>query len=95
MKVKNLNGTSDSAKCPCGSWINHWEKYAGTSRGICAEARCVNDATVGAHVQKKDGSDNSWYIVPLCGDHNKQFGKELDISDNKKLVPATDRYKCG
>jgi hypothetical protein len=94
MTVKNLNGTADSKKCPCGSWIKHWENYTGGKDPTCAVVYCPNDAVDGGHVKKK-GDDNTWYIVPLCKIHNGKHGEELDISDSVKLVPATGRNKCG
>jgi hypothetical protein len=95
MKVKNINGTSDSPKCPCGTWLRHWEQYSGKTAGCCVESSCLKMAEVGAHVQIKNSEDRSWYIVPLCRGHNNQYGQELDIMDDTELVPATARNKCG
>lgn len=94
MIVKNLNGTSDSPKCPCGVWLKHWERYSGRTAGLCAEHTCKESATVGAHVQK-DSGDKSWYVIPLCRKHNNQFGQDLNIMDSTNLVPVTNRSKCG
>lgn len=63
--VKNLNGTSRN-KCNCGSWLQHWRKLSGSFTVGCSNANCWGSAEVGAHVQKKYGTDNGWYIVPLC-----------------------------
>lgn len=73
-KVKNLNGTSDNACTVCGSWLKHWEKKSGKKKDECGA--CTNKATVGAHVQKADGKDNAWYIVPLCDACNKKSSDE-------------------
>jgi hypothetical protein len=73
MLVRNLNGTSDSSKCPCGSWLKHWERYNEGSTMFCAELTCTESAEVGAHVQKIDEEKN-WYIVPLCEKHNACSG---------------------
>jgi hypothetical protein len=94
MRVKNLNGTSDSPRCPCGTWLRHWERYAGKTARGCSEYACNQPAEKGGHVQKVSG-DQSWYIVPLCTYHNNQRGQELIISDDVMLVPATARNKCG
>jgi len=96
MYVKNLNGTSDSPRCPCGTWIDHWKKYTGVPNPACFENSCGGKGEVGAHVQKTSG-DNSWYIIPLCKHHNGLRGETVEIPDvyEKLLVPATARDKCG
>jgi hypothetical protein len=94
VKIRNINGTSDNPKCPCGTWLKHWEKYTGIEFPACAEASCRENAEVGAHVQKL-GSDRSWYIIPLCKAHNGLHGQELEILDIFQPVPVTSRNKCG
>ena len=75
VKVKNLNGTSDNkAPAEYSSWLEFWEKKAGKKAGECGH--CTADAEVGAHVQKADSSDKSWYIVPLCKTCNKKSSSE-------------------
>jgi len=54
MTVRNINGTSDNPKCPCGSWIRHWENYCGRDRWLCSAAGCAEIGTDGAHVQLTD-----------------------------------------
>jgi hypothetical protein len=49
---------------------------------------------VGAHVQKDNSSDNNWYIIPLCREHNKLTGKSLVINDLIQLVPANVSETC-
>ena len=95
MKVKNLNGTSDNPKCPCGTWIKHWKNYTNISNPACFEDSCKESGTEGAHVQKFD-SDMSWYIIPLCKHHNGLHGATIEIPDAYKqfLVPVTARDKC-
>jgi hypothetical protein len=93
MLVKNINGTSDSPKCPCGTWLKHWERYSKKTAGLCAELTCQKPAEVGAHVQKA-GEERNWYIIPLCKEHNNQQGELLFLSDDAVLIPATDRSKC-
>jgi hypothetical protein len=93
MKIKNINGTSDTT-CSCGSWLKHWEKFSGQTTEFCQANRCLNKNLVGAHVQKAVGSDSSWFIYPLCNAHN-QYKGELEVSDNYKLVPANKKETCG
>lgn len=91
--VKNINGTSDT-KCKCGSWIDHWQKYSTTKVGLCREVNCRSIATDGAHVQKADSSDNNWYIIPLCQQHNLLKWQELRVIDSTTFVPANKRETC-
>ena len=95
MKVKNINGTSDST-CKCGSWIDHWKKFSGQSlSSYCSEKSCSKKPEVGAHVQKDSSTDTNWYIVPFCNTHNGETGKSLDISDSVKLASANVSETCG
>ena len=95
MKVKNINGTSDKA-CTCGSWLDHWKNFSGQSVPIyCPEVECPRKPEVGAHVQKDNGIDSRWYIVPLCETHNALTGKSLNISENIKLASANVSLTCG
>jgi hypothetical protein len=50
---------------------------------------------VGAHVQKDGSKDHAWYIAPLCGKHNAQTGKCLELVDSIKLAPANLAATCG
>jgi hypothetical protein len=92
MKIKNINGTSDTT-CSCGSWLKHWEKFSRQSVTDCPARLCYNKDIVGAHVQKADSSDNRWYIYPLCNTHN-QYAGELEVSDIYKLVSANKKETC-
>ena len=94
MTVKNINGTSDNPKCPCGSWIRHWENYSGSSRWLCAVCNCGNTATDGAHVQIKHTTSNAWFIVPMCKACNGKHGQELDIVDGVMPIAVTSRNRC-
>jgi len=93
MKIKNINGTSDTI-CSCGSWIKHWEKFSGQTTEFYQANGCYNKDLVGAHVQKASGTDSKWYIYPLCNAHNKHSG-ELEVSDSYKLVSANKSETCG
>lgn len=62
----------------------------------CSIIGCKNYVTDGAHVQRVDSSDKSWYIVPMCAEHNrsKDFINEiLDIGETE-LVPANVSETC-
>jgi hypothetical protein len=92
-KVKNINGTSDTT-CKCGSWLKHWENFSKQKAGLCSQITCTKSATVGAHVQKADSSDNKWYIIPLCADHNVLRNQEISIMDSTILVLANKSETC-
>ncbi len=84
--VKNLNGTSDN-RVPSGysSWLEYWEKKTGKRAGECGH--CTAKAEVGAHVQKADSYDRSWYIVPLCYACNQKPSTE-EFMVYEELVPV-------
>ena len=95
MKVRNINGTRDNV-CRCGGWLQHWKNFSGQSLPTyCPEASCMNTPDVGAHVQKDNSTDESWYIIPLCSTHNAQTGKSLTVSDSIALVSANVSKTCG
>lgn len=87
----NVNGTSDNT-CRCESWLKHWQRFSGQLAGSCCVSDCTEQATVGAHIQKRPGSQ--WYIVPLCDAHNRQAAR-LEISDYVTLVQANVADTCG
>jgi len=94
MKVKNINGTSQNT-CKCGSWLQHWKNHSGQSLpSYCPETSCLQKPEVGAHVQKDNSADNSWYIIPLCKTHNAETGKSLTVSDSIVLVSANVSKTC-
>lgn len=92
MKIRNINGISDPP-CACGSWMQHWEKFSGQKTTFCQVVGCMEKDLVGAHIQKADAWDDTWYIYPLCNFHN-QRSKELQVSDGYKLVPADKAETC-
>ena len=95
MRVKNINGTSDNT-CKCGTWLEHWKKFSGQSLPTyCPETKCIQKPEVGAHVQRDNSADTSWYIVPLCKTHNGQTGESIEISDSTKLASANVSETCG
>lgn len=96
MRVKNINGTSGRT-CACGSWLNHWRRYAYRSRILrprCAEWQCPEWATVGAHVQRVNYFDGRWYIVPLCNEHNQQKAGTMEVGSTP-LISANINETCG
>lgn len=94
MKVRNINGTSANT-CKCGSWLNHWKKFSHQSLpATCPVIGCWEPPEVGAHVQKDNSTDKSWYIIPLCKKHNAK-ADSLTVSDSIKLVSANVSNTCG
>jgi hypothetical protein len=57
------------------------------------EANCTKKSSAGAYVQK-DGFDDSWYVVPLCDEHNKKCAT-LTLIASAKLVSAKLSETCG
>lgn len=95
MRIRNINGTSQNT-CKCGSWLNHWTNFSGQAvPSYCPAEDCLEKELVGAHVQKDNSSDNSWYIFPLCKAHNAATGQSLEVSDAYKLVSANVSQTCG
>lgn len=97
MKVTNINGTSDNT-CRCASWLDHWVKFNPERQSVpatCPVLLCLRTPTVGAHVQKSGFLDSSWYIVPLCAEHNGKLGSSLDVSDSTSLASANVGATCG
>ena len=92
-KFKNINGTSKN-KCKCGSWMKHWYKETNKRTSVCSVYGCtIKEGLHGAHVQKTT-RDMSWYIVPLCPEHNKAKGK-LVVNQNTLFISANQTYTCG
>ena len=93
MKVKNINGTSQS-ECSCGSWLKHWEEFSNKTATYCGESSCTKKTDlVGAHVQKDNSTDNKWYILPLCKEHNSSSGI-LEMNSAYTLVSANKKLTC-
>ncbi len=96
MKVRNINGTTQTTTtCKCGSWPQHWKNFSGEQLGSwCYEVKCTKKPEIGAHVQKDDISENNWYIIPLCTDHNNKRGETIELVSSAKLAPANRRETC-
>jgi len=86
MKIRNINGTPDTGRAG-GSWMQYWENLSGQKTTFCLAVGCMGKDLIGAHVQKTDTRDVSWYIYPLCIFHNER-ARELEVSDGYKLVPV-------
>lgn len=95
MKVQNINGTSEKA-CKCGSWLNHWIKYArgGKADAQCVASGCPNIAEVGAHIQMDSKTDRAWYIVPFCREHNSKIGETIEITVFTSFASANVAETC-
>ena|SRR5712664_3416856 len=95
MRVNNINGTSEKS-CFCGNWLNHWKKFSGQATSeYCAAHGCLEEATVGAHVQRDSSSDRGWYIIPFCDKHNRETGQTIEIGDTVALASANVSTTCG
>ena len=76
MRVKNVSGSS-RFPAPRGynSWLEYWEKQSG------------RHDLVGAHVQKVNSADQSWYITPICKSCNSRTD-EFDVCWPLVPVPS-------
>lgn len=95
MRVKNLNNTSGKS-CACGSWTNHWNRYAGAQfwPQKCGAKGCPKPPAVGAHVKVVGTGDPLHYIVLLCRGCNNRFGQELELEAYVRLARASIRDTC-
>lgn len=71
-------------RCYC---LDYWEKQTGTKKYTCGASGCSNSDLVGAHVQKVNSSDKSWYITPLCKACNQRTD-EFDVFWDLVPVPS-------
>lgn len=91
MLVKNVSGSSRFPKpTRHSSWLAYWEEKAGYKALFCTASGCIKTNLVGAHVQKVNSSDKSWYIVPLCTGCNQRTD---DFEVNTTLVPVPSNLK--
>lgn len=91
IKVKNVNGSSRYS-CPAGydSWLDYWEKQSGRIAWRCSATDCHaigRSNLVGAHIQKVNNIDKSWYIVPLCKPCNNRLD-EFWVDETLVPVPS-------
>ena len=88
--VKNLNGTSQTAKCSEGAfWIDHWKNYMHYSRALCSRKGCMHPAEVGGHVKIDQSEEKAEYIVPLCKECNNRSSEEPYQVNENLLVPVS------
>jgi hypothetical protein len=66
--------------------LEYWEGESGKKAGDCGH--CTKKATLGGHVKKVEGSDNSHYIVPLCDACNK-ISSDEEFNVYETLVSAS------
>lgn len=86
-RIKNIKGSSNNEPPKgVGSWIEAWENYMGFKAIYCVCKDCQKLATDGAHVKKVGTDDDSWYIVPLCHEHN--MNTDVIEVDGDMLMPA-------
>ena len=85
--IKNAVGTSDDQD-PQGN-LNCWEDFFNVKADKCSVEKCPETKLVGAHVTKMFGNDQKTkYIIPMCRDHNNQFGGQLLVYEDTKFMPA-------
>jgi hypothetical protein len=91
--ARNLNGTAENS-CRCDSWKTHLSRFGDEGISLfCAEITCGNIADVGGHVQ----IDNiaTWFVIPLCKDHNNSRGTTFEIKNGVKKALANVAETCG
>jgi hypothetical protein len=88
MIVKHLHEATQGMGSNGGSRLALWEEASGQNASMCFTKGCINRPIIGGHVQKDSLNDRTLYVVPLCGECNKDKGQELDIWDEAPLVPA-------
>lgn len=86
VKIKNVNG-SGRFSVPYGynSWLDYWEANARDKSRICGASNCSGSDLVGAHVQKANSTDKSYYITPLCRSCNRRTD---EFTTHWVLVPV-------
>ncbi|WRT67077.1 uncharacterized protein IL334_004043 [Kwoniella shivajii] len=81
-RVFNVDGSSWDNRVP--SWIKYWE-YDHTFLGGCLMRKCYvksegtgysrNTPIVGGHMELENPRYRSWYILPICQNHNAPWGE--------------------
>ena len=95
MKVRNLEHEPHPPKCTCENWLQHWENNSGKKAGTCSTFGCLQKAGVGGHVQKRDGSGDSWYIIPICKGCNSDLGQDYEVKDDTVFTLVCTTDQCG
>ena len=94
--LRNMNGTA-ARSCGCGSWLDHWKNFTGTSvTPRCAVAGCNSQAEVGAHVDLPmvTAQKGLSYIAPMCREHNGKHGESMKSKGGIKLARANVKETC-
>ncbi|MEO9385316.1 hypothetical protein [Chromobacterium phragmitis] len=96
-ELMNEPSTSLRGKCGCGTWIEHWKKYAEkTTVPTCIVAGCNEQATDGAHVEftQQTKFKGLTYIAPMCGDHNKDHDLVFTSKPGYRLARGSQAETC-
>lgn len=89
---KNKGGTSVRS-CKCGSWAQHWVKYANKPwPATCSVLGCNNRATLGAHIINSGVTGEK--IVPMCDACNGRTDS-FTIKGGVTLPSANTAETCG
>lgn len=96
-------------KCSCGSWIKHWDANSKVARPpvcpVCGQHPTNMNPLVGGHVQItgylnivklcwEQGTDNKYYITPICNSCNAKGGFTDIKIDEDYLVSARKEDCC-
>ena len=88
---KNKKGTGERT-CVCGSWKNHWIKFAKKDWPECCSVKeCGNAPVLGAHVINAEVEGER--IVPMCDSCNK-LQESFDLKGEVTVVRANTRETC-
>ncbi len=88
---KNKKGTGERT-CVCGSWKNHWIKFAKKDwPEYCSVKECGNAPVLGAHVINAEVEGER--IVPMCDSCNK-LQESFDLKGEVTVVRANTRETC-
>jgi hypothetical protein len=88
-----VKGTADLT-CPCGSWLDHHERFTRSHTELCSAYGCTNRAFVGGHVIVIHSGDIRRFIVPLCYVCNGNQAA-YDLKPGAQPVPANVSLTCG
>lgn len=89
MTVHNIYGSQGDHYRDIG--LRDWMAQKGmNSKPLCSVLGCSSIATDGSHVIKVDNTDKTWYICPLCHEHNEATDNiELKSDWPSRLVPLS------
>ena len=111
VKVKDIPGTSrlKAPKCPCKSWIEHWDVNSRLARPsvcpVCGQYPTKMNPLVGGHVKItayfdiaqlcwRQCNDEKYYITPICSSCNARGGfTDIEVDDDY-LVSARKEDCC-